>query len=186
MLFRSSYTRDSAVGSGIPVCLENVGISFDGQRAVGTAFSGQRSWLATAETLAGNPSNIAATTTWNERIETYPWSTMSTQPPSALVGHWCVVDGGGRGREEVSHRDTRFNHSQTGRVVFHERCAVFPESKHKCVGSCEISRNVSVFVRCVGFARCVAVSAFLYPPFSLWAHGCMIVHVRGASLPRFR
>ncbi|KAJ6469979.1 hypothetical protein C8R45DRAFT_1166561 [Mycena sanguinolenta] len=26
-----------------------------------------------------------------------------------------------------------------------------------------ISRNVSVFVRCVGFARCVAVSAFLYP-----------------------
>ena len=73
------------------------------------------------------------------------------------------MDGGGGRREDVSHHDTGFDHSPTGRVGFAERCAAFTESKHKCVGSCEKSRNVSVFVWCVGFARCVAVSVFLYP-----------------------
>ncbi|KAJ7938051.1 hypothetical protein B0H13DRAFT_1851991 [Mycena leptocephala] len=50
----------------------------------------------------------------------------------ALAGRQCIGDGGGREEEDESHRDTKSNHAQTGRVVFAE--------------------SVSDFVPCVGFA----------------------------------
>ncbi|KAF8173802.1 hypothetical protein K438DRAFT_1850049 [Mycena galopus ATCC 62051] len=93
--------------------------------------------LGTRSRRCRNLPNIATTTPWNKRIETYLWSKMSAQLPSALVGHRRVVSGSGRGREDVSHGDTGFNHSPTGRVGFSERMSRFLNP----------STNVSVFVR---------------------------------------
>jgi hypothetical protein len=93
--------------------------------------------LGTRSRRCRNFSNIAATTPWKERIETYLWSKMSAQPPSALIGHRRVVSGSGRGKEDASHGDTGFNHSPIGRVGFSERVSCFLNP----------STNVSVFVR---------------------------------------
>ncbi|KAF8134092.1 hypothetical protein K438DRAFT_1787333 [Mycena galopus ATCC 62051] len=63
-------------------------------------------------------------------------------------------DGGGREEEDVSHHDAEFNHHTVAKPTVSDLLKTM-----LC-----LLKNVSDFVACVGIARCVAVSALVYPP----------------------
>ncbi|KAF8179692.1 hypothetical protein K438DRAFT_1768729 [Mycena galopus ATCC 62051] len=68
------------------------------------------------------------------------------------------------GGDDGGRREDRVTPSPERAVSVLLRCVVISEKEPKCAGFCE---NVLGFLACVGFEKCVAVSAVVYPPITM-------------------